>query len=350
LRARPIEPVVLAAAVRTCRSTAHDRLTGGSSDATFDDLLQQRLNARVEPEARRALKVTANARNRALAAARAGKRRVAETALRESGQAAGLAQLHDEALLVHSSFDAATAAYLVFRAEGAPAARRLLDRALLVDARLEREFGYDILHLHRLQIGHNCVRLAAADGRLEEAAGLAAALLAYMEGSARSLPLPGGWDPERLSRLPGALVDAMATQVMTEVASFLARERGLRSRRLLMPFRCHAEPATCAAGDRFAIVHDWLALQFCGDDAAILVAATRLLSRSPRPAPALWLTAALELLAVCDRHDPASGSALRADLDSVLDRWPRLPRGLQQAWDSSRRSPAAPQARQLEAP
>lgn len=153
-----------------------------------------------------------------LALARAGKLETARDRYREAG--AELERLKEgrgpARLLAISSYEAGVA-YLEFRRGSEEQARRRLDLAMDADLELE-ELGLPAMQMHRVQQGHNLVRIEVRNRRLEEGVRLSGQLLAYLERRAPGLPYHRAWRPRRLLAVPRGLVRAMIHQIVGEAA------------------------------------------------------------------------------------------------------------------------------------
>lgn len=108
-------------------------------------------------------------------------------------------------------------AYLDFRRGFAQQAREHLDLAMDSDLELEQA-GLPVIQMHRIQQGHNLVRMEFRLERREPAVELAAALLAYMEGQTGELPYHHAWKPRELRAVPRGLLEAMIHQIAGETA------------------------------------------------------------------------------------------------------------------------------------
>ena len=112
-------------------------------------------------------------------------------------------------------------AYLEYRLGCRSEARDRLERALDSALLLEERYGLSLYELHRMQLGHNLVRVDWRFGFLEEAFSLAGALVGYLEGRRRDLPFHRGWCNKRLLSCPIYLRKLMVAQIAGEAIDHL---------------------------------------------------------------------------------------------------------------------------------
>lgn len=112
-------------------------------------------------------------------------------------------------------------AYLEYRLGCRSEARDRLERALDSALLLEERYGLSLYELHRMQLGHNLVRVDWRFGFLEEAFSLAGALVGYLEGRRRDLPFHRGWCSKRLLSCPIYLRKIMVMQIAGEAIDHL---------------------------------------------------------------------------------------------------------------------------------
>jgi hypothetical protein len=127
------------------------------------------------------------------------------------------------AWLLGASTCQAGVAYLDFLRSKVERARERLDRSMDADLALEQA-GLPVMQLHRLQQGHNLVRMEFKSGRRETAIRHAGVLLAYMEGQTDGLPYHRGWRSRSLQALPRRLMQTMIQESLGETASYIATE------------------------------------------------------------------------------------------------------------------------------
>lgn len=119
------------------------------------------------------------------------------------------------------AFVQANWAYLEHRLGSVDRAHDRLDMALESDLSLEENFDLSLYQMHRLQLGHNLVRVAGRAGDLRESFDLAGRLIAFMEGTCRDLPYHRNWYPDRLLSVSRSLIRSMILQVAGETIEFV---------------------------------------------------------------------------------------------------------------------------------
>lgn len=123
-------------------------------------------------------------------------------------------------LLGLSTYQAGVA-YLDFKLGRTELAHLRLDRAMDADLELERA-GLLVMQLHRIQQGHNLVRMSLRLGQRAAAIGLTGRLVAYLERRIDGLPYHREWRSRSLQAVPRALLQAMIHQIIGEMAGFIA--------------------------------------------------------------------------------------------------------------------------------
>lgn len=173
------------------------------------------------PSARLQLRKLNAACDAGLAAARKGK--LEESASHYAGAEIlldRLKSLSEKGALIGTSVFEAGVAYLDCRLNRIPSVYVRLDRSMDADLALERE-GLPVALLHRIQQGHNLVRVAFRLGQREAAVELAGALVAFLEGQADTLPYHHDWLPASLLALAPPLVREMIEQIASETCCFI---------------------------------------------------------------------------------------------------------------------------------
>jgi len=97
-------------------------------------------------------------------------------------------------------------------------ARSLMLRAMDADEELERDYGYDLLHIHRIQGAQNIARICLRERSWEEAFSLLGSAIAYIDGRRNSLPIHHSWKQERLQQIARGLHLLMLRQIANEAA------------------------------------------------------------------------------------------------------------------------------------
>ena len=230
------------------------------------------------------------------------------------------AQLSRKAALLCTAELQPAEAYLDFVCDDFTSARDRLYAAMDADQQLEEEFGHRLLHVHRVHLANNLVKVQAKAGDLTSALKLAAAILRYVDGSCDSLPLPTKWSAAQRDALSREARVFLAKQTTFEVASALAGT--LKSRQVdawqaaCLEKAFHPAHSVCDAP-----LQQWFDLKrfFLEDDPdRFCPVACAWLSDGSKPSAALWQLVALDCLLFCrgDRSEAfnAFGEDVMRDL------------------------------------
>ena len=207
-------------------------------------------------------------------------------------------------------------AYLLYRLEQYDRARDVIWQVSAVDHRLITEFGYVLLSAHRLQLGHNLLRIHTRLAEHGQAVDLARTLLDYVE--LREEPLSSELLSPRaaLDSVPVTVLGHYFDQICSEVALLLAGRNDATNRALFQPLAAHAEPDRCPDHGVGAHAHAWLRLKrlaLAGDVEPFLLTAADLLSRGRMSAAPLWFATIIEAAGIC-RSLGREGAILADDM------------------------------------
>jgi len=122
-----------------------------------------------------------------------------------------------EAQLLAASVNNAAEAYLMYRLDRFDDAQAMVACALDADEELEREYGYELLIGHRIQLVHNTIRIQLRRQCFGRAYELLGAAIAFMEGYGKTIPLHHSWVPSRLQS--DRDWNVMARQLTCELAN-----------------------------------------------------------------------------------------------------------------------------------
>lgn len=268
------------------------------------------------------------ASQRGLLAARRGQIAMADQSFGEARAILRSRKLSLESDLICRSFQAAAEAYLDYRRRAVDQARNRVHEALAIDVVLEGEYGYDILHLHRIQLVHNLMRIDAGCMHFEDAIDLGCRLLNYLEGGPEILPGPGPWGSTHIRSLPPEIVTAMFGQVTGEVALVLAGKGRDDARDLFAVVAPHAQLEATSNCHHYPQAHAWFQVKqaFVGDDVA------RFLNRSSQffadgrgDTPLLWYATAVDLAGLCDDLDLPEADMVKLQVARDAVTWEYLP-------------------------
>jgi hypothetical protein len=224
-------------------------------------------------------------------------------------------------LLCQSSLETAEA-YLDYRLGDFEQAQSRLHQALASDSILEEEFGYKLLHVHRLHLINNLIRLEVQRKRLADAMELAGRLLSYLEGQSESLPAPGSWSSGHLALQPPEMIAGIFAQTCSEVGRALADLRTETARGALEILLCNIDLES-AAGRWEPQARLWLQTKrafVSGNSRGFLQLCAALLAEGPAIAPTLWYTTAVDLAKFCELVPlPGAQSLRRKILQKVAE-------------------------------
>jgi hypothetical protein len=207
-------------------------------------------------------------------------------------------------------------AYLFYRLEQYDRARAVILDVSAVDHRLVTEFGYLLLSAHRLQLGHNLLRVHTRLAEHGEAVDLARTLLDYVE--LRVEPASGALLSPRatLDAVPDMVLEHYFDKICGEVAIPLAGSTDATNRALFQSLAHHAGTGTCPGNGFGSHAHAWLRLKrlaLSGDVEWSLLTASDLLRRGRMSEAPLWFATIIEVAGIC-RSLGREGARLADDL------------------------------------
>ena len=231
-----------------------------------------------------------------------------------------------ESRLLIKVFLRAAQAYLDYSLKDFDLAKARLLEAIQCDEILETQFGYGILHIHRVHLVENIMRLEFQAGHKHEAFKLGHGLLFYLAGIAPALPIPGGWGQELLSKVTPEVVRSKFIGITTDVAQFLAPMNPDAARE----FVCAASTFDTASKQYCpSEAIEWFAIKEAFSSERyldFLSLASAFLAMGPRAAPGLWSAVALDAVGVCEVFPEAE--AIRKEILAGAMDWGFMPRKL----------------------
>jgi hypothetical protein len=271
----------------------------------------------LSPDEQEVVLLAARCRAHALQAARHRDLAQASVLLREARSVCVIAPTSLQCRVLCDSFQLAGEAYVEYCLGRLDEARDRLYDAMLADNILELEGGYDLLHLHRVQLVHNLVRIDARRGQQQEAVDLAWRLLAYLEGNPAVLPGPAPWSAQTICRLPSDLVHNMFDQIVAEIALIVADP----TKDIREQFAAAYADHLAAAGDgsnclSCPVAHKWLELKrmFIEDPWSFIRCCRSFFDELCIEHPVLWFATAVDLIAVCKDIEINKAQWLALDL------------------------------------
>lgn len=233
-----------------------------------------------------------------------------------------------EASLLHRSLLEQSESYLDYRRGDFKQVYTRTCEALAIDSVLEDEYGYSILHIHRIQLLHNLVRTKARCTHFNAAIELASQLLGYLEGRNENLPFPGIWGSERVASQSREIVAATFAQIASEIAIILAgKDLDVASQLLAIVLRhipLHASSYYCGHPRAYA----WLSLKhaFVNNDIDnFLEAAPYFLVQGRTDTPLLWYATVVDVVAIFNNFNFPNTELLKQEIASDALEWKFLP-------------------------
>lgn len=315
-------------------------LSAAASGVGFDHHLEVMISERLLIEEQLLMRVSSGARARALTAARGNNLEVARQALDES-----LSVLYSDALSLQAkhiltSFHEAVEAYVSYKYGRYDEARRRVFKALETDGTLIREYGYKILELHRIQLGHNLMRIKGRECPLE-AAKICLGLLRYIEGDEESWPISEFKNGGSPTELPADLLAAMFIQITGELALLLAGKEKGDGAAIFTPLVPLAEDRITLKDCQHRRARDWLYIKLVflkRNTKAFLERVAKLLGEGPGEITLLWRAAATDLYQFCSDFSIPEAFSLKKEIGADARTWQRLPIQLKSIFDSPSKS------------
>src|SRR5947209_4413074 len=243
-----------------------------------------------------------------------------ETSCRLFGEARAWSnhpELSEEGRIMCRMELAAAEAYLDYYCSDFERAKSRLQESMDADQELEDRFGYHSLHVHRIHLVNNRVKVEARAQRLHEAMALAASVYLYLFKKADSLPVPGHWGPGYLERLPLDALQFLCGQLTGEVAAALAglspelAQSGLKV--LLQQVNCN-EPNESWHPDAQA----WLQLKALWGREELLFEylnhCVGYFAQGPGNGMVLWYLTTLDVLSACEKLYGVKTSAFKQEV------------------------------------
>lgn len=270
----------------------------------------------------------ANARENAVMAARRGELVMAERLFTEARAPLESNSLSLEGRLLHRSFLEQAETYLDYRNGDFDRVYARTSEALAIDVVLEEEYGYKILHIHRIQLLHNLVRTEARRMRFEHAIELASQLLAYLEGVLEVLPFSGFWGSEYVVHQPKEVVAATFAQIASEVAVILAGKNPQLASEMLAVVKHHIQLQACGSHYGHPRAYAWFLIKeaFVGNDiATFLERASHFLAEGRTDTPLLWYATVVDLVALCNDFDEPCSLVVKREVALDAASWKLFP-------------------------
>lgn len=207
-----------------------------ASGTLFDEYLQKKLQSRLSIPEQDFIKLISNQSFRGLVFARRGFLDESVAYMNMTARQLQEASVNDETLLLCRSFFETAAAYVDCKCERWDRSAKRLLLALKIDKILEQECEYSVLHLHRIQLVHNFIRLYSRY-RQEDAINLANAVVEYLTGNRQTLPIIGQWNSSKLVSQYPEFIHAWLCEIIGEVGLLLAGQKLKNAKTLFNQFQ-----------------------------------------------------------------------------------------------------------------
>lgn len=277
---------------------------------------------RLTPLEMKLLSRCSGAYSKGVAAARGNQITLACRYLGEARLVSESPKLSAEGRMLARSFLAAAEAYLDYRCEDFEQARQQLCESLAADEILETTYGHAILHVHRLHLVNNLVRVEVQRGNVEGALDMAARLLCYMEGKSDDAPAPGLWGPSFRLALSTEAITAMFVQVIGEVGQALAGKTPDVARDLFVILEKQLSEPDSSLWHPLAL--EWFNVKraFVGESIEqYLRVSSEYLVKGVLVAPTLWRMVVLDVLIATEDMPITEAGELRRDILRDASRW-----------------------------
>lgn len=271
-----------------------------TSGRWYSELLQYSINHRISPEEWAFFHSVANKRDKALQAAREDRLEQARTGFDATWARLRQAKLSQAGQLLVQAFLEPAEAYLYYKLHDYAAARELVLHASALDQMLIATYGFEVLSLHRVHLGHNYLRIHTRLDEREEAIRLAAAYLDYLELEVDALPDLLASPRTLLECIPEPILALYFDKFCSEAARVLAGRYEPDIVALFQPLAHHAHPHGCRDAGFAVQAHAWLCckqMALNGDIEAFLATAAELLRYGQASEPGLWFAAIDEVVA-----------------------------------------------------
>jgi hypothetical protein len=290
----------------------------------FNEILQSQIQERLSPTDKIFITQSANFRNQAVMAVRRGEFAIAEELF---AKLRGIKPntLSNEASLLNRSFLEQAEAYLDYRRGDFNRVYTRTDEALAIDTVLEKNYGYEIMHIHRIQLLHNIVRTEARNLRFDRAIELAFQLLGYLEGTFKILPFLGAWGSEYVARQPLEVVAATFSQIISEIAVILAGKDRQIARNLLSANYIKLKADSLRSHPQ---AYAWIRLKQAYVDNNIplfLGQASDFLAGGRADTPFLWYATIVDIVTLCEDLELKESEQFKQQVAKDAMKWEFVP-------------------------
>jgi hypothetical protein len=243
------------------------------------------------------------------------------------------ASLSDETSLLCRSFFEAASAYVDCKCQRWDSSAKRLLLAIKIDNILEQECEYSALHLHRIQLVHNFIRLYSRY-RQEEAMNLANAVVEYLTGHRQELPIIGQWNSGKLIRKYPEFIHIFLCQIIGEIGLILAGQKLENAKRLFHQFQSWKFLSSVSESQR---LYQWCQIKqaFLNshshiDDLIDLSSQFLVEGRDATSLTILWYATVLDIMRFLEATHIESLFSFRDEVLKDIEEWQDCPKPIKQ--------------------
>jgi len=276
-------------------------------------------------------------RKAGLLAARKGELAIADHFFREEHLLLHSEKLCPESFLAGNSAHEAAVAYFDYRCNNLEKAITRIHNALEADEILENKYGYTILHMHRIRLVLNLMRLNSKRMHVEKVINIGFQVLNYLEGKSKTLPILTSWDDTRLADQSRERITMMFELATAEIAYALAsreiittKNKTFHTRDLFTGAAYHIQPGNANECYLSTRAHKWLQMKRAlveNDLVDFLRQIIQMLSDRQIDMSLFWYASILDLLLLCKKINLPEADLIQQDIvkDAKLWEWKYLP-------------------------
>jgi hypothetical protein len=294
--------------------------------SSFDSELGSKISSKVPLSDRLLMCKCSILRRHALISARKGQLAIAQQAINESHEIMMSSSLSVQARLISESFIESVTAYLDYVKGEFQSVKDRINKAMSIDAYLEKEFGYDVLALHRVQLVHNIMRLEKRCGNHQIVFNYGSKLLNYLEGESSSWPIPR-FESGSLVHVNPELISRMFVQILSELSLCLINADS-DVLQLFPLIASHIEGNTNLSCNIFPRPHEWIRVKqsYINNDLFLFLSrASEFLRGGPRELPLLWYSVVIDLYETCSKIDNPKAQKIQNEIAKDMQGVSHLP-------------------------
>lgn len=273
--------------------------------AEFSELLEASIGGQMPAEEWATITSSARRYKQPLLAAQRGDLAEADRLARQAWDRLDLESLSPVGRLLVEVFHAPCDAYLMYKRERYEEARALILEISTIDRRLVTEFGFQLLSAHRLQLGHNLLRIHTRLVENRVAIRLGSEFLDHLEFRVEPATNELLCPRTVLDSVPQSVVEYYFDKICAELAIVLAGSNDHAAAELFQPLIRHADHTSCREFAPHA--HAWARMKqlaLDGETGLFLEAAIDLLRSGRRSEHQLWYATILDVVGVSRSFGP----------------------------------------------